>query len=250
MCQTIAAQYKHRIIFLCLVVAMLVAMLPLGALAQAPAPSGPAGTLTSATGTVTVQRGASTTAAGPGMTVNVGDRIVTGPGGHATIVLNDQSKLDLSESSNLVIDSHTVASPSSGASTRLSLFGGSLRSFVNASGGAPPNFEVHTPNAVAAARGTSYDTSFSEGATRPTFGECHRFTDVTVFDGVVAVTNPNATGASETRVPAGYESTVPCNLSPLAAGPIGVSGAGGNPGGFGGVPPPACPVCPACSSPK
>src|SRR5205085_870113 len=66
--------------------------------------------------------------------------------------------------------------------------------------------------------------------------------DVRVREGVVAVTNP-ANPTAEVDVPGGYETTVPCLLSPLNAGPLGITGAaapgtaaGGNGGGeFGGI---------------
>jgi hypothetical protein len=35
-----------------------------------------------------------------------------------------------------------------------------VRSLVRSTPGRAPNFEVHTPNAVASARGTSYDVDY------------------------------------------------------------------------------------------
>ena len=124
------------------------------------------------------------------------------PGGHAVITLTDGSQLELGESSNLVIDNHALAPTGGRAATQVSLFGGVLRSVVNATGG-PPNFEVHTPNAVAAVRGTRFDTVYIEGESRPTFGDCRKFTDVVVYEGVVSVRNPGAATGEE--IPAGYE---------------------------------------------
>ena len=204
-----------------------------------------AGNISGASGSVTLQRGGSTSPAGVGTAVDVGDRIITGSGGHAVITLTDGSQLELGESSNLVIDNHTLAPAGGRASSQVSLFGGALRSIVNATGGAP-NFEVHTPNAVAAVRGTRFDTAYNEGEQRPTFGDCRKFTDVIVYEGVVSVRNPNA--SSGTELPAGYELSVPCSLSPTLPGPIGMTGARSNVGTVvGGVPPPACPVCPPSS---
>jgi len=59
---------------------------------------------------------------------------------------------------------------------------------------------------------------------------------------VVALTNP-ANPTAEVDVPAGYETTVPCLLPPLNAGPIGITGAvgpsaaanGRNAGGLAGI---------------
>ena len=159
-----------------LVSALVVVLLPLAIAARGFAQAPVAGTVSTASGTVQVQRAAVLAAAGPEPPVNVGDRVITGPGGHAVITLTDGSQLELGESSNLVIDNHALAPAGGRAATQVSLFGGVLRSVVNATGGAP-NFEVHTPNAVAAVRGTRWDTAYSEGEARPTYRrlqEVHR----------------------------------------------------------------------------
>ena len=210
-----------------------------------------AGTVTSSSGPATIQRGAATLGAAVGTPVDVGDRLLTGVGGHIIVRLNDQSTLELGDSSNVVVDQQT-ASP---VATRVSLFGGALRSFVNHTiGAAAPNFEVHTPNAVAAARGTRFDTIFSAGAARPTFGDCRNFTDVAVQDGVVNLATAGAAGGG-INVGAGYEATVPCFLAPTGSGPLGMTGAASFSASAGGassvgviapvapVPPPACPTC-------
>jgi hypothetical protein len=230
---------------LSLISALIVALLTLALVGSSSAQT-VAGSISTASGSVTVERGGNTAPAGNGTAVDVGDRVTTGPGGHAVITLTDGSQLELGESSNLVIDNHALAPSGGRAATQVSLFGGVLRSVVNATGGAP-NFEVHTPNAVAAVRGTRFDTSYSEGASRPTFGECRKFTDVVVYEGVVTVRKPGASTGEE--LPAGYELSVPCTLSPMLPGPIGMTGAQSNTGTVvGGVPPPGCPVCPACTS--
>src|SRR5437879_12403166 len=76
--------------------------------AQAPART-PAGTITSASGDVQIQRTGAAGAAVAGSPVYVGDRIVTGPGGHVVVTLSDRSRLELGDSSNLVIDAHALA---------------------------------------------------------------------------------------------------------------------------------------------
>lgn len=210
-----------------------------------------AGSVTSSSGSVTIQRGAATLGAAVGTPVDVGDRIVTGAGGHVIVLLSDQSTLELGDSSSIVVDQQTT----SPVATRVSLFGGELRSFVNHTiGAAAPNFEVHTPNAVAAARGTRFDTIYSSGNARPTFGDCRNFTDVEVQDGVVNLANAGAP-AGGINVGAGYEATVPCFLAPTGAGPLGMTGASSFSVSAGAgssvgvispvapVPPPACPIC-------
>ena len=55
-----------------------------------------AGSFQSVNGQVHVQRArGATIGAASGVGVNVGDRIITGPNGHAVIILNDQSRLEL-----------------------------------------------------------------------------------------------------------------------------------------------------------
>ncbi len=231
---------------LTLVSAFVAVLLPLAIATRVFAQAPVAGTISTAAGSVNVQRGGTSTPATTGTPVNVGDRVVTGAGGHAVITLTDGSELELGESSNIVIDNQALAPAGGRAATQVSLFGGVLRSVVNATGG-PPNFEVHTPNAVAAVRGTRFDTVYIEGEARPTFGDCRKFTDVVVYEGVVSVHNPGATSGED--IPAGYEVSVPCNLTPMLPGPIGMTGAHSNIGTVvGGVPPPACPVCPACTT--
>ncbi len=221
-------------------------LLPLAIASRGFAQAPVAGTISTASGAVQIQGAGGLATAGPGTAVHVGDRVTTSPGGHAVITLTDGSALELGESSNLVIDNHALAPAGGRAATQVSLFGGALRSVVNATGGVP-NFEVHTPNAVAAVRGTRWDTTYFVGEPRPTFSDCRKFTDVVVYEGVVSVRNPNA--ATGIDVPAGYEATVPCNVIPTLPGPIGMTGAHSATASIpstvlGGVPPPGCPVCP------
>jgi hypothetical protein len=130
---------------------------------------------------------------------------------------------------------------------------------VNLTSSGSPNFEVHTPNAVAAARGTDFATVYQEGTTRPGFTGCNRFTDVAVYQGTVGLSQPAIPGSPEVQVAAGYETSVPCGEPPLGAGPLGLTGAntsghggaGGGAAGIGalapapiGAPPPSCPGCP------
>ena len=234
---------------LCLFFAFLVlAMLrPANALAQA----ANAGTVSEVSGSVQLQRGAATIPVTPGMPVEVGDRIVTGDNGHIVVALTDQSTLELSDSSNMVVTQHA------GAATQVNLASGAVRSFVNRTvGAAAPNFEVHTPNAVAAARGTLFDTAFTSNVSRPTFGDAHDFTDVSVYEGSVDVANA-ANPTAFTNVPAGYESTVAGTNNATSPGPLGMTGAislstaasHNSPGSSGAItpvstlPPPSCPVC-------
>src|SRR5271163_4025029 len=215
-----------------------------------------AGSFQSVNGQVQIQRtGGATIGAAAGVGVNVGDRIVTGAGAHAVIVLNDQSRLDIGPSSSIMLDQFTITG-GGGASTRVSLFSGVMRSLVSAaSGGTPADYQVHTPNAVAAVRGTRFDTAYSENVIRPGYQGCERYTDVSVYQGTVNLSPVGAPTAGE-DVHAGYEATLPCDKPPTGAGPLSMTGAvslesasaggasftGAAPGSSA-APVPACPVC-------
>jgi len=212
-----------------------------------------AGAFQSVNGQVQIQRtGGATIGAAAGVGLNVGDRIITGPNGHAVIMLNDQSRLELGPASSLTLDQFALG----GGPTRVSLFSGVMRSLVNAaSGGAPANYQVHTPNAVAAVRGTKFDTAYSENAIRPGYKGCDKYTDVSVYQGTVNLAQA-ATPNTGQDVHAGYEATVPCGEPPTDSGPLSMTGAvslesataggasfAGAAPGSSAAPVPACPVC-------
>ena len=215
-----------------------------------------AGSFQSVIGTVQIQRaGGTTIGAAVGVGVNVGDRIVTGINGHAVIILNDQSRLEVGPASSITLDQFTITGGA--PATRVSLFSGVLRSVVNAaSGGAAANYQVHTPNAIAAVRGTRFDTAYTENVIRPGYQGCDKYTDVSVYQGTVNLA-PNGNPAAGEDVGAGYEATLPCDKPPTNPGPLAMTGAvsleTANAGGgatfisssasSGGAPPPACPVC-------
>src|ERR1700719_2078491 len=63
------------------------------------------GSFQSVNGQVQIQRaGGATIGAASGVGVNVGDRILTGPNGHAVIILNDQSRIELGPGSSITLD--------------------------------------------------------------------------------------------------------------------------------------------------
>jgi len=118
------------------------------------------GTVQTYAGNVKLERAGHPLPVTTNMAVMRGDRFTTGPGGRLIVLLNDHSTLDLYESGELVLNNQ-VLGPNGQAVTRVSLLSGILRSIVHVTaGGPPPNFEVHTPNAIAAARGTDFDTSY------------------------------------------------------------------------------------------
>ena len=228
-----------------------------------------AGTVTAISGTATINRSGATIPAAFGTKVDVGDRIVTDAASSVTITLTDNSQIELTDSSNLTIDENTLNASGSRSSTKLSLLNGLVRSLVQTTPGTPPNYEVHTPNAVASARGTFYDTDHQTGVHDKNYPNCTEFTYVSVYQGTVQVYNPTNPSAPPATVNQGQKVTVPCGGAPFfgvapaaagltgaewaAIGVLGFVGAGagatiglGASGAFGGSnsPPPPPPVPP------
>ena len=187
------------------------------------------GSVTELRGSAQIQRAGATIAVVQGISIELHDRLVTSVNSTAVVVLSSGTTLTLGEHTNLTFD-QTVTTSGNGR-TLLSLVEGGLRSIVPVLLGTQ-GFEIHTPNATTAVRGTDFDTTYIEGRVRPGYEGCQRYTDVRVREGIVAVANlANPTQAVE--IDAGYETTVPCELPPLNAGPLGIAGAAG-PGEAGG----------------
>jgi hypothetical protein len=187
------------------------------------------GTVSQLSGTAQIQRGGATISVAQGIAIELNDRLTTSVNSSATVTLANGTTLTLAEHTNLTFDQNVAASGV--RKTELNLVEGGLRSIVSVLQ-PTETFEVHTPNAVAAVRGTDFDTTYIEGRVRPGYQGCQRYTDVRVREGVVAVSNL-ANPTQVVDIEAGYETTVPCELPPLNAGPLGIAGAAG-PGEAGG----------------
>jgi hypothetical protein len=187
----------------------------------------PAGTISSVTGSVEILRAGKTINAAIGTAVEVGDQLKTGPGANVAVMLSDKSRFELGESSQMTIDAHTVGAGT--ATTRLGLAMGTVRNWVAklASGNAA-NYEVHTPNAVGAARGTMYDMEYQDNVERDKFKGCKQFTDIAVYLDSVDAYNPTAPGNQHVVVHQGQRTTIPCALVPLAPSAIGAAEAAEN----------------------
>ncbi|HUY26307.1 MAG TPA: FecR family protein [Candidatus Binataceae bacterium] len=193
--------------------------------------------ITIVTGTVQVIHAGKTLTAVAGTPVFNGDEVDTAAAASATVTLLDKSTLEIGESSKVKLDIPSRAGASS-TTARVSLLAGAVRSFVvHAVASGAPSYEVHTPNAVAAARGTKFDVAYQEGVDRKEFKGCRQFTDVAVFDGVVQVANAASPTGQSVNLKPGYKSTVPCALLPTAPAAIAAAGAtlGGGAGAAGGV---------------
>ena len=140
------------------------------------------------------------------------------------MTFRDGSKAELGESSTLTIDNYALRGATR-KSALLKLWVGHLHTvaaFVNG----PMGFQVNTPNAVAAARGTEFDTAFVAGHPCPEDHSCMRYTTVGVSKGIVEVSNPLNTAAPSVSVGEGYETTIPCESPPTSAAPLGMEDLG------------------------
>ena len=184
-------------------------------------------TVTQVTGTVQLVRAGVTGGVTPAMAVQLHDQLTTGVSSGVTVTLSDNSStVELGESTTLVFDENVVGA-SIRQRTAVRLLTGGISSLINAAlHNGIPTYEVHTPNAVVSSRGTDFDTTYIEGVIRPGYEGCQRYTDVRVRDGIVGISN-NSNPNAEVDVQAGYETTVPCLLPPLNAGPLGIAGAAG-----------------------
>ena len=177
----------------------------------------PVGSIERLRGTVQVFRAANAIAAAVGIFVMLGDRIETRADSEVTLMLRGGTRLMLGEDSTMIIDRHLVENETH-IQTTMRLLLGKLRSWVNdTAGGGSVNFEIHTPNGVAAARGTDFEVDFIEGKPCPADPSCLRYTTVGVYQGVVVVANPTSpAGSLSVTVTAGYETTIPCESPPTS----------------------------------
>jgi hypothetical protein len=176
-----------------------------------------AGTITALNGDATITRAARSFPATYAAPVDVGDQIATSRNGRLTVTLVDSSQLELGESSTFMLSQNLLNPNGTRAKTSVTLLAGLLRSLVRVAAGTPPNYEVHTPNAVASARGTTYDTYYTNNTSRSGFKSCKEFTDVSDYDGIVAVGSLVNPSSPIVELHSGQKTTVPCGLVVLPA---------------------------------
>lgn len=166
----------------------LLAMLIIATSAPAVRAQSTVGTIIQLTGTANIQRNGATIAAVLNMPILLHDQIATQPSSSLTIGLVDNSSLQLGESSTITIDNSMMVN-GVGAPSNVGLLGGDLHSvIVGAMKGSSTTFEVHTPNAVGAVRGTTFDTHYDTDEHNESKG-CRKTTRVDVEDGTVQVCN-------------------------------------------------------------
>jgi len=130
--------------------------------------------------------------------LSVGDRIRTGTGGVAELIIDNQSVLRLRENSQLALVSiqDTGKIHQGHAGTQVSLEMGRLWTKVRRWAGPLVGFEVRLPNAIAGVHGTIFESIVHADSS----GE------VDVYDGVVGVTGSKKSG--EVRVSRGQQTSI------------------------------------------
>jgi hypothetical protein len=206
----------------------LVAMLMIVVASPAAHAQSTVGTITQIQGTASIQRAGATIAAATNMPILLHDKISTEANSSLTIGLVDNSSLQLGASSTLTIDSSILVN-GVGAPSQVGLLGGHLHSIiVGAMRGSSTTFEVNTPNAIGAVRGTEWDTGYDEDEHEGSKG-CRKRTTLDVEDGTVEFCN-NASPPECKDVGKGKHSEIRCGAFWLGSttgigGPLGAFGA-------------------------
>jgi len=195
------------------------------------------GSITQFSGSAQLHRAGAVQNPAVGTVVDLHDQLSTLANSSATVTLADKSTLSLSQMTTLTFDENVI-SGGTRQRTLVGLLSGAVSSVITtAMSGGNPTFQINTPNAQVGVRGTNFVTTYSEGKARPGYEGCQRYTDVIVHEGTVVVTNRSKPG-QVVDVAGGFETTVPCLLPPLIAGPIGLGGGSSSPPAAG-VPPPS-----------
>ncbi len=182
------------------------------------------GAIAKVTGVAQLERGGKEIGVTVAMPISIGDKIRTMKNAQVSVTFRDGSSAELGESSYLSIDRYAL-SGSTRTSGLLALWAGRLHTIIKVATGSEPSFEVHTPNAVVAVRGTDFETAFIDNRPCPEDRSCMRYTTVGVSKGIVAVSNPS-NPAPPTEVREGYETTVACESAATSPAPLGMEDLG------------------------
>jgi hypothetical protein len=120
------------------------------------------GTVAATRGAADIGHGGVWSPAAVGMTVQLKDELRTGTDGQLRVVFRDDSVIDLSESSSLVVDEQVFDPDAGRFSSIVRLLQGKARALVSAYYKTPgAAYEVETPTAVAGVRGTSFLVAYN-----------------------------------------------------------------------------------------
>jgi hypothetical protein len=151
---------------------------------------------------ITRTNGAVDIAIKPGALIHLGDTLKTGPESSVAVVFADGSALTLYSDAEMRFDHLNAYGKTGMVDSRLHLGRGRLQTRIKPSTGPGSRFEIHTPSAITAVRGTAYRAAISPE------GDASRFE---VLEGDVVVT-----GADEQAlVSAGFGTRVSLGEAPV-----------------------------------
>ena len=160
---------------------IMLAMLAIVAVVPAAQAQNTVGTITQIQGTANIQRNGATIAAVPNLPVMLHDQITTDANASLTIGLVDNSSLQLGAASTITIDESVLVN-GVGAPSKVGLLNGDLHTVIlGAMRGSSTTFQVNTPNAIGAVRGTSWHEHYDEDEHKESKG-CRQTTEVDVDD--------------------------------------------------------------------
>ncbi|MCV6627294.1 MAG: FecR domain-containing protein [Cellvibrionaceae bacterium] len=138
--------------------------------------------------------------------IRLGDTLRTGANSSIAVRFADKSVVTINEDSVIRFD-HLSAHGSTGmVDSRIKLLKGRLSSTVTPAKGPGSRFEIHTPSAISAVRGTAYRAVVAEG----------EVSNIEVVEGKVAV----AGGKAQELVPSGFGTQVKAGAAPTKPKPL------------------------------
>ncbi len=143
-----------------------------------------------------------------GHSLGIGDEIRTGAGGSVTVEFADGSRLLVQPQSILSMDALSSYRDTGMVDTRLRLQGGRVESEVTPSRGPGSRYEIITPAAVAAVRGTHFRTGAGNAGDDSTMSE--------VLEGGIGL----AASGQSLGIPAGFGSVVRAGEPPAPPRPL------------------------------
>ena len=174
-------------------------------------------------GVLQMERGGSVQPASIGAPLFPGDRLTTGNGDQAKLVFRDDSVVDMASDTQLVLATASTGRPAARREMQLRLSQGKLRALVGeTSPAARTRYEIETPTAVVAVRGTEFIVMY-DSATEVTgviclAGELEVSGTLGVIGGKVQLGPRARTEVAKGRFPANPEIVDQARLEQSAAG--------------------------------
>jgi hypothetical protein len=174
-------------------------------------------------GTMEIERGGTSEPATIGAPVFSGDRLRTGGGDQAKVVFQDDSVLDLGPGTDVLLTKQVFDRTGRRSESRLRLSKGKLRAWVGeAYRGPRSRYEVETPTAIIAVRGTefvvAYDSRAEVTAVVCMAGEVEVAGTLGVIGGQVQLSTLSGTEVAKGRFPSPPQPVAQAQLQQYMAG--------------------------------